>query len=311
MVIRRTGCVLLIASVLVTSVPALGAGPDHSVAEARLHFDRGVALYGQGSLDAALAEFTRAHDLTRDYRLLYNIAQVQAERHDYARAIGLLTEYLQRGSSGLSRERRAEVEAELSQMGQRVAELWVTADVAGAEVWVGQHLIGQLPLTSPIRMNAGPSTIRVVKPGYEVIVHELVLAGGDRPRLELRLTREAREKDAVPHAVDHTWAWVGLSAAGGFAAGSAVFAVLASRANAKLDDALDSYPSSPSRIEDARSSVRRDAIVSDVLGGAAIVSAVASLYFLLSGPREDASSAGGTAARIVPSPTGLWLDGTF
>jgi tetratricopeptide (TPR) repeat protein len=311
MLMRETRCLLLLVGLLVASMPALGAGPDASASEARLHFDRGVELYREGSLDAALAEFTRAYELAHDYRLLYNIAQVQAERHDYASAIGLLTEYLQRSSSTLSRERRAEVEAELSQLRQRVAELWVSADAPGAEVWVGQHLTGQLPLTSPILVNAGPTTVRVVKPGYEVVVRELVLAGGDRPRLELRLTREKSELHAVPNGADRTWLWVGLSATGGFAAGSAVFGVLASRANAQLDRELDTYPSSASRIEDARSRVHTGAIVSDVLGGAAIVSAAASLFFLLSAAGEDARPAADTAARIVPSPTGLRLDGTF
>ena len=308
---RTTRCLPILVSLLIASTPALGAGSDASASEARLHFDRGVELYREGSLDAALAEFTRAHELTHDYRLSYNIAQVQAERHDYASAIELLTEYLQRASSTLTRERRAEVDAELTQMRQRVAELWVSADVPGAEVWVGQHLTGQLPLKRPILVNAGPTTVRVVKPGYEVVVHELVVAGGDRPRLELQLTREEREMHEAPSTTDATWIWVGLSATGGFAAGSAVFAVLASRENAKLDDALDTYPSDASRIEDARSRVRNPAIVSDVLGGAALVSAAASLYFLLSAAGEDASPAGGTAARLVPSPTGLWLEGTF
>lgn len=307
---RETGCLLLLLSSVVASTPAFGAEADAST-EARLHFDRGVELYREGSLDAALAEFTRAHELAHDSRLLYNIAQVQAERHDYASAIGLLTEYLQSSGSALTRERRAEVEAELTQMRQRVAELWVSADVSGADVWVGQHLTGQLPLTRPILVNAGPTTVRVVKAGYQTAVHELVVAGGDRPRLELQLTREVSEVRAAPDASNSTWIWLGLSATGGFAAGSAVFAVLASKANAKLDRELDTYPSSASRIEDARSRVRTDAIVSDVLGGAALVSAAASLYFLLSAPGEDAAAASGPSARIVPGPTGLRLDGTF
>jgi tetratricopeptide (TPR) repeat protein len=269
-----------------------------------------VELYREGSLDAALAEFTRAFELTRDFRLLYNLGQVQAERHDYARAIVLLGEYLTRGSSELPRERRIEVDNQLTQMRQRVAELWVSADVAGADVWLGQHLAGQLPLSNPILVNAGPTTVRVVKSGYKPIVRELILAGGDRPRLELQLSPESSAAVAAPErAVDRTWLWVGVSATLALAAGSVAFGVLASRENEELDDALDTYPSDFARIDDARSDVRTHALISDALAGAALVSAGFSLYALLS--RAPEPSGGAAAVRVTPRLTGIWLDGNF
>jgi tetratricopeptide (TPR) repeat protein len=307
----RCSC-LLLASLFVTSVPAFAADGVSAdvVAESRVHFDRGVELYREGSLDAALAEFTRAFELTRDFRLLYNLGQVQAERHDYARAIGHLSEYLRQGSSELPRERRIEVDHQLTQMRQRVAELWVSADVPGADVWVGQHLAGQLPLSSAILVNAGPTTVRVVKSGYKPVVRELILAGGDRPRLELQLAAEMSAPVLVQdQGVDHTWLWVGVSTTTALAAGSVVFGVLASRANEELDDELNTYPSNPSQIDDARSTVRTNALISDALAGAALVSAGLTLYVLLSGDSEPSSVA--PAARIAPSLTGIWLDGNF
>jgi tetratricopeptide (TPR) repeat protein len=310
---KRRFC-LLLAGMLVASTPALAAtGSDEAAHESRLHFDRGVELYRAGSLDAALAEFTRAFELTNDYRLLFNLAQVEAERHDYARAMTLLAEYLERGGDSLERERRAEVERELDQLRQRIATLWVTADVAGAEVWVGQHLMGQLPLWSPIAVNAGPTTIRVVKAGYKPVVRELVLAGGERSRLELALVPDTKAPGLTPEStVDHTWFWASASATAVLATGAAIFGVLAAKANTKLDGEFTTYPSSAVRIADARSSLRTDALAADVLAGAALVSAGASLYFLLSEGAGNSSPSGqGAGARLVPGPTGLWLDGTF
>jgi hypothetical protein len=141
-------------------------------------------------------------------------------------------------------------------------------------------------------------------------VRELILAGGDRPRLELQLTAEQSAPVAAPdQVIDHTWLWVGVSTTTALAAGSVVFGVLASRANGELDNELDTYPSNPSRIENARSTVRTNALISDALAGAAFVSAGLTLYVLLSGNPEPSGAA--PAARIAPSLTGIWLDGSF
>src|SRR5690349_10373833 len=67
--------------------PPLPAGDtnEQSSAAARVHFARGVEHYDEGNFDAALAEIERAYQLEpSNYKLLYNLAQVQMERHDNA-----------------------------------------------------------------------------------------------------------------------------------------------------------------------------------------------------------------------------------
>src|SRR5512145_1254691 len=48
-----------------------------AVEEASQRFQRAVKLYRERSFDAALAEFNRAYELSPDYRVLYNLGQVQ------------------------------------------------------------------------------------------------------------------------------------------------------------------------------------------------------------------------------------------
>ena len=48
---------------------------DDPVRRAQGHFQRGVELYGERNYDGALAEFSRAHELSPNYRVLYNLAQ--------------------------------------------------------------------------------------------------------------------------------------------------------------------------------------------------------------------------------------------
>src|ERR1043166_1717810 len=69
-------------------VPPVEAGQEASpgsgaVTVARQQFAHGVELYRAGAYDAALAAFTRAYELAPTYRILYNLAQVQAQRQDY------------------------------------------------------------------------------------------------------------------------------------------------------------------------------------------------------------------------------------
>src|SRR5690348_12705741 len=76
-----------LAILLACAQPAAAAtepgAPDRSVRAARSHFQRGVVLYRSGAYDAALAEFSRAYDAAPNYRILYNLAQIQAQKHDY------------------------------------------------------------------------------------------------------------------------------------------------------------------------------------------------------------------------------------
>ena len=110
-----------------------------NVAEAaKQHFLRGVSFYKDGDLDAALAEFSKAYETRPDYRVLYNIGQVQAERRDHAAATKALRQYLKEGDRELDSERRAAVEQSLTDTATRVASLMVTANVTrcrGVDRW--------------------------------------------------------------------------------------------------------------------------------------------------------------------------------
>src|SRR5262245_23960832 len=64
-----------------------GSGGSTSREEARVRFERGVQLVGEEQYEAALIEFRRAFELTGEYRVLYNIAQVCNHVRDYACAL--------------------------------------------------------------------------------------------------------------------------------------------------------------------------------------------------------------------------------
>src|SRR5689334_17881077 len=112
------------------------AEPESAAVLARTHFERGVERYSEGNYDAALAELQRSYELSPVYKLLFNLAQVQTERHDYAAAFELFTEYLRSGGSAIAPERMHDVEQELLILRQRTGEIYVDADIAGARIFV-------------------------------------------------------------------------------------------------------------------------------------------------------------------------------
>lgn len=319
---KGTRCNLLATGLLLCMPRLLFAQPaisDDAAAQSRLHFDRGVQSYKDGSLNSALAEFSRAYELTHDYRLLYNVAQVESERHEFVHAIETFTEYLKLGGGAIPEERRTEVENNILRLRSRVGELWVSVNAPKGEVWIDNHLAGKLPLKAPILVNAGPSVVRISSPGYKQVTRELRIVGGDRPRLELKLESERQTNTAAaPKLVrDDTRFWLSLTATAALATGSVVAGVLANKANDSLDERMNTFPSNEPAIDEARTKVRTDALICDVLAGAAFVGAGLSFYFLLNPKYEStASPKSGTAiqtptARLSANPTGLTLRGSF
>jgi hypothetical protein len=297
---RQWVALTLSAAIACAALPAVAAGPSDASAsnvdQARVHFQRGTEFYKEGNYDAALAEFSKAQQIAPNYRLLYNIGQVQAERHDYVAAVRTLTDYLAQGGAEVPEDR-----------------LTVTSNVAGAEVSVDGVPMGLLPLSAPLLISAGSRRVSVAKRGYSPAERTIIVTGEDAPKVELLLqpasaapaASQPARADATPRGSStNVGAWVSGVAALGFAAGASVFGVMASSKNSDLDEQLDKYPLDDARVSSLRSDVKRDAALCDGLAAASVVSAVFAVYFLVSGSDDDekprASSTG-----LVAQPRGL------
>jgi hypothetical protein len=292
-----------------TTKPAESGSTD--VGEARARFARGVELYKEGSFDAALAEFNKAYEIAPNYRVLYNIAQVQRERHDFVAALRMFQQYMDQGGAEITAERRDQVTKEIAALRGRVAELQVQSDVDGAELFVDGVSVGVLPLGEPALVSAGVRQIELRKSGYLPSSRTLTIAGGEtvRPVFTLeKSTSDAPAAAAAPTDFDRPVEpprhrskapmWISLAATTLFTGGAVTFGVLTKKANDKLDDQLNTFPASVSDIDDARSSVKRDALLTDGLAAAAIVSGGFFLYFAISGNESSSSSTTGTAKTV-------------
>jgi tetratricopeptide (TPR) repeat protein len=306
------------------------AAEDKATDQARQHFQRGVKAYNDGSLDAALAEFRKAYDLRPDYRVLFNIAQVQAERHDYAAALALYIEYLEMGGPNVGAERVELVQQEIRRIYDRVAEIAVTANVAGAELVVDNVVVGTLPLTTPAVVNAGVRNIVVRKAGYSSSSRSVTLVAGETQRLAFQLEETpqnaapavarspalggADDRAAGGSARNRTPLWLSLAATGLLAGGTVTAALLTRRADRALDDDLDRYPAPAEEIKDDRARLKLWAAVTDGLGAATLLAAGLSVYFALSdaGPPapKRAALAPGAAGSGLPRPSLIGVSAT-
>lgn len=326
-----------VATILGLVSPALADGkgqapPDSAeVDEARQRFQRGVDLFKEGSFDAALAEFNKAYDLAPNYRILYNIAQTQQERHDYVAALQFLERYLAEGGADVPSDRRDQVGRDITALHGRVAHLTITSDIAGAEVLVDGASSGLTPLSDAILVSAGVRQIQLRKPGYEAATRSLTIAGGEAARAEFHLTRlqdpdgrtaalsstskgeesyGAKDRGASSHNGSRPAMWIALGATALFTGGAVTFAVLTNKASKDLDDELNRIPANQSSTDDARSRLRRDALLTDGLTAGAVLSGGLFLYFALSGSGSSARTEAATL-RVHPYGRGLRVSGEF
>jgi tetratricopeptide (TPR) repeat protein len=280
------------------------------------HFDDAVELYGEGNLDAALVEFERAYELVPNPRVLFNLAQVQAERHQYAAAIGLYERYLEQAGESVSAERRSELQEELARLQKRVGRLWVESDVGGAKLFLDDELAATLPLSRELPLDPGVARLRLEAPDGRTASRVLKVASGDKLRIHILLSAPGDGSELATGALapaprevaDYRPLWASLGATALLTGGAITFGVLARNADDELDAQLARFPSSPSAIEDQRRQLKTFAGLTDGLALAALAGAGLSIYFAVAPPRRErrVSSLAWTAR-----PDGIVLRGRF
>lgn len=310
------------------AAPAAAATPAQE--EARQRFERGMQLYSDGAYDLALIELQRAYDLAPSYKLLYNIAQVNAQLSNYAGALRAFEKYLADGGTDVAPERRAAVEKEIQTLRARTANITVRVNVPDAEILIdGLPQTGQA-LDVAFLVNAGVRRIGVRKPGYQAAEKVLTLAGGDSAEVQLELVELAPggpvgpvgpgpTPPPPPPKEEPSYLWIGWLSTGVLAAGAVVTGIGALGAQGDLEDELATpvaegqTPAAKAQaIDDAESQRVTLAIATDILAGAAIIAGGVTLAFTIAEATDDeTASTPSPTLRVGVRPTGLDLRGTF
>ena len=160
------------------SSPVFAAGTNTD-REARRLFRQGVKAFEASRINDALAAFKKAYSLRPSYRILYNIAQAEAELGSPHRAIEAFEGYLADGGAKISPRRKTQVLGELARLRLLVGEV-VVFGPEGAEVWVDGERKGYLPLAGPIIIPGGTHRLVVRRGRERPCEQEIVVRGGQR-----------------------------------------------------------------------------------------------------------------------------------
>lgn len=156
--------------------------------EARALYDFGRERFAAGDFAAALAKFTRAHELSGDPRLIWNMAASEAALKHYARAMTLVDRYLASGGSLLSRSDHEQAERFRDAAGSLVGTVQLSVP-EGTEIAVDGEAVGKAPLGGPLYLDAGKRRVVLTKPGYRGVVRREVIGAGTTVAWKVELER--------------------------------------------------------------------------------------------------------------------------
>ena len=283
--------------------------------QAHRHFSLGVKLYAEGDFGPALAQFQRAYALKPHFRVLYNIAQCKFELRDYVEARATLRRYLaEGGAAALDAERSAQIEADLADLGRRIAQLDIHSNVRGAAVYVDGRKVGTTPLSQAIDVSEGQRSLSIESSTRGTKQRSVMLVGGERQTITVDFEliapgadtsselQEARSRALLPSPASSLGAgfWVTGVGAALFAGGAGVTGYLALRAQDERRADLSRPGVSAAELDAGQRRIQTFAMTSDaLLGGAIICAGVATTLLVLHGTEKRPAVALGPGSVIL------------
>lgn len=300
-----------VLATIISSTFAAPARAQGNEAEAKIHYQKGVDLYNESAYTAALAELEKAYALSPHYRVLYSLALVRAQLSDFVGALRAFQEY-QAVAVDESPQRKAEVKERIEALQQKVSAISIKVNVDDAEVYIDDQLKGTSPFPQPVLVNPGNHVIYARKGSAKTEPKSLTLGGGaTRIALELEQpsstsptaplpTTPAPQTTVTPTSSGVSPVTIGLIATGALAAGAVTTGLLTLGARGDLKD-KQNVPTKSGDLDSASSKVSTLALVTDILGGGALIAGGVTLYLALKKKPE------GSKVQTTTPATGAWL----
>lgn len=294
--------------------------------EAIERYKQGVKLFEEQDFNAALIEFRKAYEMSPNFKVAFNIGQVYYQIQNYAKALQWFERYLNEGGKDVPADRRQEVTKEIGELKRRVGRVEIVTDLRDVEVSIDDEPVGKTPLSEPLVVSAGRRKISANKPGRSPFTQMVEIAGQETKKVQLNLnelstagpaTGPVASTPAPPPPPKEkpsrmtTGSWVGLGVAGALGLGAGITGLLALGASSDVKSA--SYAGSNRDDVDSKNSKTKGlALATDVLLGAAVVTAGVTLVLTFTGGDSSASARrAAPKATLGLSPRGAWLQGEF
>lgn len=160
---------------------------------AKAEYEAGKLLYQDGDFTNARAKFQKAHELSSDARLFWNIAACEKNLRHYTRVLAAVERYQKEGGATLTDQDRLDADDLAKTVRTLVSTLKLSVEEPGADVFVDGEKVATSPLTAPLLVDAGARKIRVVKPGFKEVVKTEQIAGATEVTLVVKLEKELHE----------------------------------------------------------------------------------------------------------------------
>jgi hypothetical protein len=158
-------------------------------AEARLHFQQGVALYQERNYDAALAEFQGAYAASGEPIVLYNLGLTFKALFRYGDAVEALERYLsesQARGQALPAERRAEVAKNVAEMKSLLADVTIVVKPAEAVVRVDGRPV-TMGIEGIVKLGAGTHSVEASATDFTSDRRDITVVAGTPQTVSLML----------------------------------------------------------------------------------------------------------------------------
>ena len=316
--------------------PSASAEDVKITPEARKHFAAGVALLKDpdgARYEEAYGEFKAAYAASPSWKVLGNlgIAAMKLERD--GEAIAAFQKYLEEGKKELDPSERADVERDLNTLRASTAQVVITT--VPASVAVSDERTPAQGSAIRNRYQAENGSLRIsVRPGHHLFTASAPSKTAQSWEVDLEpsstksysfdldhaVARPAPAAAPAPAAVPPpatasarpapTSVYIGLAATGAFAIGAGVTGGLALKKNSDYEAANGQDEQQAKSLRDSTKTLN---LVTDVLIGAAFVSAGVTTYLYLKRPEQQ--STGLAQLRLKPqlglSQSGFALEGAF
>jgi len=193
-------CALMIA----LTVASRASADTH--ADAKAHFERGLALVDAKDWEHALGEFMRSRELEPTRTATKNAAMCLGELHRFDEALALYEALLRDYATVLTAADRATLQTDVHAIERFVGELAITGP-AGSTVSIDGRARGTLPLTESLRVSVGTRIMRVEHEGFQPRSESVVVLSGERRSIAVTLDPIAqrgtlRVREASGRALD-------------------------------------------------------------------------------------------------------------
>ncbi len=198
----RVAVALLILGLEAPPAHAAGKAATADKAEARRHFQVGVAEAQAGAYREAAIEFSRAYELSPNFAVLYNLAQAQAALGDAATALTTFERYLAEGGMAVPEEKRAKVARETKELVARTGSIVAHVAPETARLTIDGAEISRASMGRALRVNVGVHKLAASDEGHVPAEQVVTVASSDTANVSIVLAADAapRPNPAPPPA---------------------------------------------------------------------------------------------------------------